>query len=71
MAKKSVEIFVGTAFPGMMRISKVAGNAKHLLNDFVGMKFGTIVKSNGLEKMRLSRKQGDKGFDNVLGCTIG
>lgn len=33
----------GAAFPRMIGISKIAGHAKHLVSDFVVMRFGTII----------------------------
>jgi len=35
-----------------MRICKVAGYAEHVLDNFIGVLFCTVIKCNGFEKIR-------------------
>ena len=66
LADESVGVFVGAAFPGMVRIGEVEACAEVLLDVLVAMELDSVVGSDGADLVRLIGEQCDQVGVGVL-----
>lgn len=64
LADKSIGVFIGSSFPGVVGRGKEAGNRELMFNFFVAMEFGTIIKCNGTESMPMFFDRQNTSFRN-------
>ena len=66
LADKTVRIFVGASFPGVMGSGEVDGRIEGCLERFVAMKLDPVVRGDGSHGMRFVGEQGDEPSIGVL-----
>ena len=60
LADEAVGIFVGAAFPGMVRVGKVEGGTEALFDGFISVELDTVVGGDGVDF------EGTKQLDGAL-----
>jgi hypothetical protein len=53
LTDKSIGVFIGSPFPGVVGRGKEAGNRETMFNFLVAMEFGTIIKCNSNESLSM------------------
>ncbi len=66
MPDKSIRIFIGTTFPGMVWIGKIAYHREEFFKLLVTMELGTIVKCDGYEFHSMFMNSCDTGRVDFL-----
>ena len=71
LAKKAIEVLVGTAFPRMVWIGEVAGNGEGGFELLVGMEFRAVVERDRLEPIRFGADDPGNGGGGMCGGPVG
>ena len=65
LPQEPVGVFIGAAFPGVVRRGEVDGGVEALLECFVHVELGTVIRSDGVDGMRLVAQDGGGSFKGL------
>ena len=65
---KPVDVFIGSAFPGMVRRRKIAYDRGYALYFLIAMEFRSIIEGNGLYHLSMLAYCLDTCCSNLFGC---
>ena len=71
LAEQSVGVFVGAAFPGMVRRREVDAQSELPLDVLVAVELGAVIGSEGVDPVRFVAEQLDHAGIGVLDCGTG
>jgi hypothetical protein len=71
LSEEPVGVFVGAAFPGVMRSGEVDGGAEAALECFVHMELGTVIGSDSVDGMRFVAQDVGGTFQGLPGTDAG